>query len=278
MQNIKLSEIKTKNKNKKQVVVKPVKIPRNVERQFQAQIKSYSNQFKKMVRTEIFPLIETFATQTKLTNDGIGEDINTAIENLKSKFDFVGIASTIASTMVNRVASINAKKTASSVNNAIGVDVDNIIASENLSEFVEMQVIKNSELIKSVPQQAIEDIRRIVLNGLSEGLRAEEIQKQISGTSVNSTFNKINNRIATIARTETAKINSQITNRRLLNLGITKAVWDATGDSRTRECHMARDGKEFDISKGLYSSCDGKTILPGSSEINCRCVARPIVE
>lgn len=277
--NINLKEIKTKNLKKDKVEVKPTHIPLMVEKEFHAEIRAFNNNFKQAVRAFIFPLIESYSklTRDSITTDGIGDDINNVLELLKAKFNFNSQAQRISSSMVNRVDVINGKKTIQRVNNAVGVDVGNIINSENLTEFVEMQQIQNSELIKNVPGQAIEDIRRIVLNGLSEGLRAEEITKQISGNIPSSVFNKMNNRIKTIARTEVAKLNSQITNKRLTNLGITRAVWDATLDNRTRACHAARDGKEYDIAEGLFSSCDGNTIQPGQ-EINCRCVAVPIVE
>lgn len=275
MPELNIAQMKTKNVKKDKVKVNPTNIPLNIEREYKANIRAYNQKFKEIIRSELFPLIERYTNA--ITTDGIGEDINAAIEAIKKKFDFVSIAIAISSQMVERVNKVNIQKTTTNLNNAIGVDVENIIKSENLTEFIELQTIQNAELIKSVPQQSIEDIRRIVLNGLSQGLRAEEIQKQISGNNSSSVFNKMNNRIATIARTETAKINSQITNKRLENLGIKKAIWDATGDSRTRECHLARDGKEYNIAEGLYSSCDGKTIQPGQ-EINCRCVARPIVE
>ena len=277
MPELNLNELKTKNKKKSKVPVKPTQIPRNVEREFHAQIRAYNARFKEVIREVLFPIIVNMSKITRDTNDGIGEDVNRAIEMLKQQFNFIAIAEGIASKMVNRTAKVNGIKTKNTVKNAIGVDLTNIIESENLIEFVELQTIQNAELIKSVPQDAIEDIRRITLNGLSQGLRAEEITKQISGNLKGTTFSKMNNRIKTIARTEVAKLNSQITNKRLTNLGIQRAKWDATNDSRTRACHAARDGKEYDIAKGLYSSCDGLTIQPGQ-EINCRCVAIPIVE
>jgi len=277
--NINLNELKTKNLKRKQVEVKPVHPPLMIEREYHNEIRAFNVEFKKAIRNVIFPMIESYSKITKdsLTNDGIGADIEKAIALLLTTFNFNSQAERIASNMVTRVSSVNGKKTTQRINNAIGVDVGNIIKGENLSEFVEMQSIKNSQLIKSVPADAVKDIRRIVLNGLSEGLRAEEIAKQISGNNPSSVFNKMNNRINTIARTEVAKLNSQITNKRLSNLGIIRAVWDATLDNRARVCHRARDGKEFDIAVGLYSSCDGKTLQP-AEEINCRCVARPIVE
>ena len=36
------------------------------------------------------------------------------------------------------------------------------------------------------------------------------------------------------------------------------------------------DGKKFKINEGLYSSCDGKTLLPGM-DYNCRCIMKPII-
>ena len=277
MADLPLNELKTKNKNKSRVLVKPTQIPRNVEREFHAQIRAYNTRFKEVVREVLFPLIVNMTKLTRDTKDGIGEDINQAIEEIKKEFDFIAAAEAIAAIMVTRSIMINRNKTKNTIKNAIGVDLGNIINSENLSEFIELQTIQNAQLIKSVPQDAIEDIRRTILNGFSQGLRHEEIAKKISGSSLNSTFNKMNNRIKTIARTEVAKLNSQITNKRLTNLGIERAVWDATNDSRTRACHAARDGKEYEIAKGLFSSCDGLTIQPGQ-EINCRCVAIPIVE
>ncbi len=274
MPDIKIAELKTKNKKKDKVVVQPTQIPLTVEKEFRTNMRAYNNAFKKAVRAVIFPLIESYS---KLTRDGIGDEIDNTLKQIGIQFNFTSIASQIANRMVTGVDNQNAKRTTRTINNSVGVDVENIIISENLTDFIEMQTINNAALIKNVPDQAIEDIRRIILNGFSQGLRASEITKQISGNIPSSVFNKMNNRINTIARTGVAQVNSQITNKRLLNLGITKAVWDATNDSRTRECHRVRDGEEYDIKKGLYSSCDGRTIQPGE-EISCRCVARPIVE
>ena len=60
-------------------------------------------------------------------------------------------------------------------------------------------------------------------------------------------------------------------------LGIKKAVWRTSADERVRASHEARDGKEFELSEGLYSSVDGKTLLPGT-DYNCRCSYRMILE
>jgi SPP1 gp7 family putative phage head morphogenesis protein len=73
-----------------------------------------------------------------------------------------------------------------------------------------------------------------------------------------------------IARTQISTINSLTSKIRAQNLGITKAIWVSARDERTRASHASRDGKEFELSEGLYDSIDGKTLLPGI-DFQCRC-------
>jgi len=75
-----------------------------------------------------------------------------------------------------------------------------------------------------------------------------------------------------IARTQISTFNSLTSKARAQNLGITTAIWKASSDERVRPCHQARDGKEYLLSEGLYSSCDGKTLQAGT-DYNCRCTA-----
>jgi uncharacterized protein with gpF-like domain len=57
-------------------------------------------------------------------------------------------------------------------------------------------------------------------------------------------------------------------------------VWDATGDSRTRETHAAMDGQEVGPNEPFASGSGAQLMHPGdgslgagaSEIINCRCV------
>jgi uncharacterized protein with gpF-like domain len=64
---------------------------------------------------------------------------------------------------------------------------------------------------------------------------------------------------------------------RAQKLGITRAKWIVSNDERLRPSHKDRENKEFDLSEGLYSSLDGKTLLPGT-DYQCRCSYRMILE
>lgn len=259
---------------KKNKILKPVRPLAGAEVSYYKQLRSYTSAFKKAVREEILPIVERYSS---FTGDGIADDLNQAMQRVRDRFDSLGFASQIASRMISSVSSKNRERTLQAFKLSAGIDLTTLLQTEQLSTFTELQIAKNSELIKSVSGEAINDIQRIIFNSLAEGVRYEEIARQIAGNNKSSVFNKMGNRIKTIARTETAKINAQLSEKRYELAGVTKAIWDASADSRTRPCHQARDGKEFELAKGLYSSCDGKTIKP-AEEINCRCVARPILE
>ena len=72
------------------------------------------------------------------------------------------------------------------------------------------------------------------------------------------------------ARNQIGNFNSLTTKIRAQNLGITQAIWRTSRDERVRPCHKVRDGKAFDLATGLYSSCDGLSLLPGV-DFQCRC-------
>ena len=80
-----------------------------------------------------------------------------------------------------------------------------------------------------------------------------------------------------VARNQIASFNSIMNKTRAQKLGIKKAVWRTSADERVRPSHAARNGKEFDLSEGLYSSLDGKTLLPGTDYL-CRCSMTMVLE
>jgi uncharacterized protein with gpF-like domain len=85
-------------------------------------------------------------------------------------------------------------------------------------------------------------------------------------------------RAALIARTENFKAKALIESVRRKQLGISLAVWMHSHAGVTpRKTHIAMNGKEFDVSKGMYDSEEGEYVFPGQL-INCRCSSRAILE
>jgi len=103
------------------------------------------------------------------------------------------------------------------------------------------------------------------LRAMTQGSSLAEIMEQFDGL-----VEKRKNHAKFTARNQIANFNSITTKLRAQNLGITRARWITSHDERVRPCHDVRNGKEFDLDKGLYSSCDGEWLLPGV-DYQCRC-------
>lgn len=78
-----------------------------------------------------------------------------------------------------------------------------------------------------------------------------------------------------IAKQETRLFTSALSVAQYKAQGITHYIWQANGDSRTRDLHMRNNGKKFAWDQALID--DDEHGNPGEA-FGCRCVARPIVE
>jgi SPP1 gp7 family putative phage head morphogenesis protein len=256
--------IKTKKKNN----IKGIQEPKSAELAYLKQLKKLTKQLKDDVRQNILPLLKG-ATIDSLTNDSVF-DVLAALKALSLRYDnLLTFSETTSSQIVNQINNSNKARFYKNVQNSTGIDLEQVVAEEGLSDIIALQKNKNESLIKSIPQEFIKNIEVVVQNGISEGLRPEEIARQIKGIKgIKSVFGKLDNRVKLIAKNETLSINAALAKKRAENVGITEAIWRTSKDERVRDCHQARDGKKYELSKGLFSSCDGKTIYPGQ-EVNC---------
>lgn len=86
-------------------------------------------------------------------------------------------------------------------------------------------------------------------------------------------------RAARIAIDQNNKAKGVLEAARRQELGLKQAIWQhSSGGKEPRPVHVAwgREGKVFDLNKGLYDPDEGEWILPGQL-INCRCTSRAII-
>ena len=111
-------------------------------------------------------------------------------------------------------------------------------------------------------------MQRCWQNGRDLGYLREELQKRYEITK---------RRAATIARDQTNKATENLSRARMQSLGVTRGIWIHTSAGKTyRETHVKMDGKEFDLSKGMYDSAVNDYVFPASLP-NCRCTYRPLL-
>lgn len=134
-------------------------------------------------------------------------------------------------------------------------------------------VKENVSLIKSIPEQFLRDVEGIVQRGVMEGRNLAGIKKELAAR-----YPITERRARLISIDQTNKLTSVITKSEYQEHGLTRAIWRHNpGGSKTyRPEHVGWDGKEFDISQGMYSDVDGEYVWPGT-QIACKCTYRPIV-
>jgi len=147
-----------------------------------------------------------------------------------------------------------------------------------LQEVISNYRLQTVRLIKNAAtENFIADVDRIVLSGFENGLRHEEIAKQLTGYSKGPNgkvsrlrYNK--NRSKVIARDQMNKLNGKLTQERQTNAGLNQYIWVTVGDDRVRPSHAAKNGKKFSWDKPPKD-----TGHPGE-DIMCRCYADPVFD
>lgn len=158
-----------------------------------------------------------------------------------------------------------------SLKRRLAIDESKLIQSEGLTYQANARIAESTEWVKKLRDESLAQFHHNSLQAMAEGRNIDHIVEQFRNTA-----SKRKNHVRFLARTQINNFNSQMTRLRAERLGITKAIWVTAGDERVRACHEKRDGKEFNIKEGLYSSCDGKTLWPGS-DYACRCTQELLI-
>ena len=128
----------------------------------------------------------------------------------------------------------------------------------------------NVGLITSLPREAAERAQALALRAVTDGTRASETAKMIAASGEVSL-----SRSTLIARTETSRAGTMLTQARAQYIGSDSYYWRTSRDSDTRPSHAKMEGRE--VRWNLPPTLDGLTGHPGCIP-NCRCWAEPRIE
>lgn len=197
--------------------------------------------------------------------------------------DISSFSERLANGFLSRLDRNSARTMQSNLRNSTGVDLGTEIRSSDIDQLLKVKISENAALITSIKNEYVEDVGKIIRDNVLNGERSSRLITEIKERGGVS-----ENRAKVIARTETSKVNAQLTRLRSEALGSKTYVWSTVIDERTRHDHVVMDGKlcRFD-DPTVYSDDDGKTWKPrkniGGVEIlagdiyNCRCTALPVV-
>lgn len=136
----------------------------------------------------------------------------------------------------------------------------------------EASLAENVGLIRSIPEQYLQQVEGAVMRSYSTGRDLATMVKDIRRI-----YPKAANRAVFIARDQSNKANAVVTAARQMELGIVEGIWMHSHAGKTpRPTHVAMDGKRYKVSEGMYDSAVNRYVFPGQ-EPNCRCTGRSVL-
>lgn len=221
---------------------------------------------------------------SKATLDSFVDNFGRTLEALRKRWSVTDFAAkALSSAFVGKMNDKTKKKLEKAFGKAMGVDIANMVASEGLATAIDASIRENVRLIKSIPEEYLDKIQRIVDAETIKGRSGRSIIEQIQ-----EVYPVTQNKARLIARDQSNKVNGDLTRERQVSTGIRGYRWRTVGDDSVRKTHRERNGKVYawnpaDVGKKLDS---GETMLnpeadgighPGE-DIQCRCIAEPILE
>jgi len=158
------------------------------------------------------------------------------------------------------------------VHKTVGIDIlEDYYKGEFHRHTLELWTKNNADLITSVPQSTISNLRNVVKEGYLAGRSNAAI-----GREIQQAYGVDRRKAQFWARDQIAKLNSDLTREQQKDAGVDEYVWSDSGDARVRDRHEELNGKRFSWNAPpVVDRRTGRRCHPGE-DYNCRCVALPV--
>jgi len=198
-------------------------------------------------------------------------DISDLSKNSNNNVIFVGLGKTAQETY--QFSEKDFKKTIEK-----GIHVDPPIAAEWWNEMKSSWAADNYTLITSNAKRYVSEINTLteqaIVNGLSPNKLSQEIMKSTEGLS--------NKHCRLLARDQIGKLNGQITQAQMQEVGLDLYVWSTSMDDRVRDDHAIMEGLlcrwddasvcSYDNGKTWVNRPSNAVHLHPGQDIQCRCI------
>lgn len=247
---MKAAGLKVTKKGKK--VPKQI-VPVTLERDYFKQIMRAINPAFMLIREELIPRLQEirdlFLNNTQL--DGMRLDstyselITKIMKSIKAGSAILVtdlVIRDIADKNANAISTFNKYQVSKQMTSVLGVNP--IVSEPYLEPLVKSFTERNVALIKTIPDQYLNQVETTLRTGVEAGKNTATLTKEIQ-----ERFNITKNRAKVIARDQVSKFNSSLTKVRQQEAGVSEYIWRTSGDERVRPSHRTKDGKKFKWSK-----------------------------
>lgn len=283
------NEVKPKFRSSQSIKSRVVpRYPYSVEREFQRISRKYVELFRDTLKDHLPAIMDAYKKErhggTRLDdsqdlNNDVQEEMRKTAEELEQKLASFGLLEFIEN-IAEMLRKSSVRDWKRIVRQTLGVDlIDEYYSKEMYEHIIRLWISDNVSKIKSIPNQALSDMRQIMLDGFMNGRSVRDIQK-----SIQDEYNVTKSKAAMLARDQIATLNAQLSQMQQKDAGCKEYRWSDSGDSRVRDCHRELNGKIFSWDNPpemwYYTKSKGKVMTgrrchPGE-DFCCRCVAIPI--
>lgn len=272
--------------------------PHAIERQYARELRKFLDFLSEFTMAQIVPQLEGWVNEMS-RGDAFGDEF-AVLMNLMEKQAQAALTGEELRRLTQTIAVIGLD--VSAFNNAqfqkfirAYIDAPWYTETARLNEVLQIWQDTNLDLIKSLPQEHIKNVNRVVREGVLQGKKWTDIRNEIELENKKITRNRAN----LIARDQIGKLNGLLTEERMSDAGISMYRWSTAKDERVRgrsggrypnavPSHWAMEGLigRWD-NPTVYSDDGGKTwknrsgkmpiVHPGTA-IQCRCTAIPFMD
>ena len=256
--------------------------PKVIEKKYQAELINFVNVIAKEIDMRLIESLRQIDNQRQieLNLDSWVDSVDDIMESLK----VWGMAKAsemlaVVTLKASQIGDWNTKQFKQSIKTVVGVDP--ISKNQGYQTLIQSWSKENSRLITSIQSNLLDDVAGVTQRGMSAGKSINDISKEIKDR-----YGVTKSRARTIARTETAKLNSNLTKVRNQELGIKTYFWMTANDGeRVRPSHRELHNLLCSWADDTICSRDeGRTWIKRKSigafvgapgqDINCRCTSR----
>jgi SPP1 gp7 family putative phage head morphogenesis protein len=259
-------------KRKSRKKPKPLKWPHGEAMAYAKELGAIVDQTTALLRAELIPALgrihdEANANTAAPRGDDSGDTLSRIIERIRQ---LVAVsdekARGLAITMLERVQRRQAVDFQRMYQGVLPINP--LLSAEPwLRDQMQAAVTENVRLIKSIPDELLDDVQGVVSRAVMAGTRVEDISDQ-----VRERFGVAENRAVLIATDQVGKWHGNLNRLRQQDAGVSEYIWTTSHDEVVRPLHAARDGKKYAWSKPLE-----KDPFPGQG-VRCRCQAVAMID
>lgn len=238
--------------------------PTSVDLAYRAHLLRLVEQMRSRVERDLFPRLKLLLGKSGRT-DALADDFAALRVSLLQGAYSSGELGAAVGTIGQRTSDWQKAQLQRQLRAAVGVDVP--LADPQLARRIGAFTEENVSLIRSIAEDTLGQVQRVVLRGISDGQRWEDL-----ADTIERRFGVAESRASLIARDQVSRFYSSLNSARQQAVGITHFFWRAAADERTCPVCWPLNGERFPWSRPPAVG------MPGQAHPQCRCNADPDVE